>query len=104
MDFKKEEEEISKKAELNKKVIDMILEIFGGDEDSPICFRLLKAEKKVHDKVFELQDKILETKKNKDLYDKNNSNLLPLISYFEQGSKLLEEIEKKIEEEDESEA
>ena len=33
-------------------------------------------------------------------HNKNNSNLLPLISYFEQGSKLLEEIEKKIESED----
>lgn len=100
MDFKKEKEEMRKKRELNKKVTDMILEIFGGDEYSPICFRVLKAEKKVHDKFFELQDKILEAKKNKDLFDKNNSNLLPLISYFEQGSKLLEEIEKKIESED----
>lgn len=100
MDFKKENEEMSKKMELNKKFIDMILETLGGDEDSPICFRLLKAEKKVHDKVFELQDKILEAEKYKDLFDKNNSNLLPLISYFEQGSKLLEEIEKKIESED----
>ena len=93
-----------KKRELNEKVIDMfleiLLEILGGDEDAPICFRVLKAEKKVHDKLFELQDKILEAKKNKDLFDKNNSNLLPLISYFEQGSKLLEEIEKKIESED----
>ena len=100
MDFKKEKEEMRKRREINKKITDMILEFFGGDEDSPICFRVLKAEKKVHDKVFELQDKILEAKKNKDLYDKNNSNLLPLISYFEQGSKLLEEIEKKIESED----
>lgn len=100
MDFKKEKEEMRKKRELNKKVTDMILEIFGGDEYSPICFRVLKAENKVHDKFFELQDKILEAKKNKDLFDKNNSNLLPLISYFEQGSKLLEEIEKKIESED----
>lgn len=100
MDFKKEKEEMRKKRELNEKVIDMFLEILGGDEDSPICFRVLKAEKKVHDKLFELQDKILEAKKNKDLFDKNNSNLLPLISYFEQGSKLLEEIEKKIESED----
>ena len=100
MDFKKENEEMSKKMELSKKVADMILEILGGDEDSPICFRVLKAEKKVHDKLFELQDKMLEAKKNKDLFDKNNSNLLPLISYFEQGSKLLEEIEKKIESED----
>ena len=100
MDFKKEKEEMRKKREENKKVTDMILEIFGGDEDSPICFRVLKAEKKVHDKLFELQDKILEAEKIKDLFDKNNSNLLPLISYFEQGSKLLEEIEKKIESED----
>ena len=100
MDFKKEKEEMRKKREVNKKVIDMFLEILGGDEDSPICFRVLKAEKKVHDKLFELQDKILEAKKNKDLFDENNSNLLPLISYFEQGSKLLEEIEKKIESED----
>ena len=100
MDFKKEKEEMRKRREINKKITDMILEFFGGDEDSPICFRVLKAEKKVHDKVFELQDKILEAEKNKDLYDKNNSNLLPLISYFEQGSKLLEEIEKKIESED----
>ena len=100
MDFKKEKEEMRKKRELSKKVTDMFLEILGGDEDSPICFRVLKAEKKVHDKLFELQDKILEAKKDKDLFDKNNSNLLPLISYFEQGSKLLEEIEKKIESED----
>lgn len=100
MDFKKEKEEMRKKGEVNKKVIDMILEFLGGDEDSPICFRVLTAEKKVHDKLFELQDKLLEAKKNKDLFDKNNSNLLPLISYFEQGSKLLEEIEKKIESED----
>ena len=100
MDFKKEKEEMRKKREVNKKVVDMILEILAVDEDSPICFRVLKAEKKVHDKLFELQDKILEAKKNKDLFDKNNSNLLPLISYFEQGSKLLEEIEKKIESED----
>ena len=100
MDFKKEKEEMRKRREINKKIADMILEFFGGDEDSPICFRVLKAEKKVHDKLFELQDKILEAKKDKDLFDKNNSNLLPLISYFEQGSKLLEEIEKKIESED----
>lgn len=100
MDFKKEKEEMRKKREVNKKVIDMFLEILAGDEDSPICFRVLKAEKKVHDKFFELQDKILEAKKNKDLFDKNNSNLLPLISYFELGSKLLEEIEKKIESDD----
>lgn len=100
MDFKKEKEEMRKRREVNKKVTDMILEIFGEDEDSAICFRVLYAEKKVHDKFFELQDKILEAEKYKDLFDKNNSNLLPLISYFEQGSKLLEEIEKKIESED----
>lgn len=89
MNLKDLEKNMDKK-EMDK-FTDMMLEILGSDDDSPMCFRLLRVEKKVHDKTFDLLSK-------SDLI--KGDKFLPLLNCFEQTYKLLEEIEKKIESED----
>lgn len=87
------------KKEMNNdkhEMINMFLEVLGGDKNSPIPFRILNIENKLHDKAYKTLTKV---KKDEDIFGEN-SILLPLLSYYEQGYKLLEDIEKKMERED----
>lgn len=87
MDYKKEMNNDDK-----YEFINMFLEVLGGDKNSPIPFKILNIEKKLHDKTFKTLAKV---KKDEDIFGEN-SILLPLLSYYEQGYKLLEDIEKKM--------
>jgi len=71
-------------------MVDIFLEMIASDENAPMSFKVLRAEKKLHNRTFDL----LRSLKNAD--ELEDKNLSALLTYFEQGEKLLDDIEKKM--------
>jgi len=78
-------EEAMKEIQRKSAGIDLLLEIIGGSKDGPIDFRVLKADKDFNRAVKGLMSK-------RSFIQMPDEPKLALISFFEQGMKLVKEI------------